>query len=214
MGPIPETAPIHPITPYGRTKAMVEQALQDIQAADPSWQIGVLRYFNPVGAHESGFIGENPGSADNLMPSIAKVAGGQCERLRIFGNDYPTPDGTGIRDYVHVMDLAEGHVAALDYLFRGGESFTANLGTGGGHSVLEMVEAFEKASGRSVPYHFAARRPGDVATCYADVSKSDQLLGWRARRKLEAMCGDAWRWHCAHSNDYGISFQGRRLSRI
>lgn len=194
--PIPETASLRPVNPYGESKIAVEKMLHAFHESDPSWHIGILRYFNPVGAHESGLIGEDPkGTPENLMPFIAQVATGRQAQLRIFGDDYPTPDGTGIRDYIHVMDLADGHVAALNHLEKSPDLFTVNLGTGTGYSVLQMVKAFEAASGRSVPYKVVGRRPGDIASCYADVSKSCQLLGWRAHRGLNEMCDDVWRWH-------------------
>ncbi|MBE3563380.1 MAG: UDP-glucose 4-epimerase GalE [Hydrogenibacillus schlegelii] len=197
--PFAETAPTAPTNPYGRTKRMIERMLEDAAAADPFLSFVALRYFNPVGAHESGLIGEDPrGVPNNLMPVVAQVAAGRREKLFIFGNDYPTPDGTGIRDYIHVMDLAEGHVRALEYAeaHRGYEVF--NLGTGRGASVLEVVRAFEAASGRPVPYVFAPRRPGDVAVSLADPSKAERVLGWRARRDLAAMCRDAWRFQSRH----------------
>ena len=201
--PVPETAPLRPVNPYGETKVAIEKMLQAAYKADSSWRIGILRYFNPVGAHESGLIGEDStGVPENLMPSIAQVAIGRQKQLRVFGNDYPTPDGTGIRDYLHVMDLAEGHVAATDYLFQNGGLFTVNLGTGKGYSVFEMVAAFERASGRLVPRQVVARRKGDIAACYADVSKSRVLFAWQARRGLEQMCADAWRWQLASPNGY------------
>ena len=171
--------------------------LADVAAADPRWRIARLRYFNPIGAHESGLIGEAPnGIPNNLLPYIAQVAWGQRERLSVFGGDYPTPDGTGVRDYIHVVDLAEGHLAALDYLAAHPGLLTVNLGTGRGYSVLEMVRAFERASGRAVPYEIVARRAGDIAACYADPTLAHQLLGWSAQRDLDAMCRDAWRWQC------------------
>ena len=176
---------------------MIEDILADLAKADASWKISRLRYFNPVGAHESGLIGETPsGIPNNLMPYVAQVAAGQRDCLSVFGNDYPTPDGTGVRDYIHVMDLAEGHVAALDHLQREGGLQTFNLGTGCGYSVLDMVHAFEQASGRAVPYKIVARRPGDIAACYADPTLATQALGWRAKRNLDAMCRDAWKWQC------------------
>ena len=193
--PIREDFPRSATNPYGASKLMIEDILADLAKADPEWRIARLRYFNPVGAHESGLIGEAPnGIPNNLMPYVAQVATGQRERLSVFGNDYPTPDGTGVRDYIHVVDLAEGHVAALNYLAREKGLLTVNLGTGCGYSVLDMVRAFEKASGRSVPYALVARRPGDVAACYADPALAANLLGWRAKRGIDEMCRDAWRW--------------------
>jgi UDP-glucose 4-epimerase len=193
--PIRENAVIAPASPYGRSKAMVEQILSDMVSACPGWSVARLRYFNPVGAHQSGLIGESPnGVPNNLMPYISRVAAGSLKELAVFGNDYPTPDGTGVRDYVHVMDLASGHLAALEYLERNAGLLTVNLGTGRGHSVLEVVAAFEKASGKRVPYRFAHRRAGDVARSYADPGEASRLLGWKATRDLEAMCRDAWRW--------------------
>ncbi|MDA8095034.1 MAG: UDP-glucose 4-epimerase GalE [Betaproteobacteria bacterium] len=201
--PIPESAPLRPTNPYGQTKAMVEQVLGDLHHADPAWSVGILRYFNPVGAHESGTMGEDPqGIPNNLMPYVAQVAVGRREALSVFGNDYPTPDGTGVRDYIHVMDLAEGHVAALAYVLGNEGVLTVNLGTGQGHSVLEMVHAFERASGRSVPSRIVGRRPGDIATCYAGTQRAAEVLGWRARRGLDAMCRDAWRWQRANPDGY------------
>lgn len=193
--PIREDFPLGATNPYGWTKLMVEQILADLSRAEPHWRIARLRYFNPVGAHESGLIGEDPsGLPNNLMPFIAQVATGQREQLQVFGGDYPTADGTGVRDYIHVMDLVEGHVAALECLVREPGLLSANLGTGRGVSVLEMVAAFERASGRAVPYRIVARRPGDVAACWADPTLAHQRLGWRTRRDLAAMCADAWRW--------------------
>ncbi|MFN9195008.1 MAG: UDP-glucose 4-epimerase GalE [Pseudomonadota bacterium] len=193
--PITEDAPLGATNPYGHTKLMGAQILRDLGAADAGWQTAVLRYFNPVGAHASGRIGEDPrGTPNNLMPYVAQVAIGRRERLAVFGNDYPTPDGTGVRDYIHVEDLAEGHVAALRRLFDAPGSFTVNLGTGRGASVLEVVRAYEAASGCAVPYEVVPRRPGDVAACWADPSRAQQLLGWRARHDLQRMCADSWRW--------------------
>ena len=196
--PIGEDFPLAPASPYGRSKLMIEQILQDLNQADPAWQIALLRYFNPVGAHESGLIGEDPqGIPNNLMPYISQVAVGRRDRLNIFGSDYPTPDGTGVRDYIHVMDLAEGHVAALRSLANREDKsspLVVNLGTGRGYSVLELVHAFAAASGKTIPYTITARRPGDIATCYADPARAERLLGWVARRGLEGMCTDTWRW--------------------
>jgi UDP-glucose 4-epimerase len=195
--PIREDFPLSATNPYGWTKLMVEQILADLSKSEPQWRIARLRYFNPVGAHESGQIGEDPsGIPNNLMPYVAQVAVGQRPQLQVFGGDYPTPDGTGVRDYIHVMDLAEGHVAALDSLAREPGLLTVNLGTGLGVSVLDMVAAFEKASGRPVPYRIVDRRPGDVAACWADPALALQRLGWRTRRDLKQMCTDAWRWQC------------------
>lgn len=202
--PIPETARLQVTNPYGRTKLMIEQILEDLRQSDPAWSVGVLRYFNPVGAHPSGLIGEDPRDIpNNLMPFVAQVAVGRREQLSVFGGDYPTPDGTGVRDYIHVMDLARGHVDALSYLFNKGESFTVNLGTGRGYSVLEVVKAFEQASGRKVPYRIVDRRPGDIASCYADPSLAKTLLGWQAKLGLVEMCADNWRWQNANPNGYG-----------
>jgi len=203
--PLNEEAQLGPNNPYGRTKLMVEQILLDVVAADPEWRIMLLRYFNPVGAHESGLIGEHPaGIPNNLMPFIAQVAVGRQPRLMIYGNDYPTADGTGVRDYIHVVDLALGHVAALAKLMDHStlRETIVNLGTGNGHSVLEVVKAFEAASGRAVPYEIVARRPGDVATCYADATRARRVLGWESRRRLDAMCADSWRWQSANPKGY------------
>ncbi len=194
--PIVETDPVGQVTnPYGRSKFMVEEILRDLSQAQLDWGIGLLRYFNPVGAHPSGLIGELPrGAPNNLMPYIAQVATGQRPWLNIYGNDYPTPDGTGVRDYIHVMDLVEGHIAALRHLERQPGLLTVNLGTGRGYSVREALHAFEQASQRTIPYRIAPRRPGDVACCYADASRARTLLGWQAQRDLATMCADAWRW--------------------
>ncbi|MBQ3556673.1 MAG: UDP-glucose 4-epimerase GalE [Oscillospiraceae bacterium] len=189
--------------PYGWTKYMCEQILRDIAKADERWSVVLLRYFNPVGAHASGTIGEHPnGIPNNLMPYISQTAVGKREHLNVFGNDYPTPDGTGVRDYIHVVDLAKGHVAAIDYLSEHKGEAVFNLGTGNGYSVLDMVHAFEKASGVKVPYVIAPRRPGDLATCYADPAKSAEQLGWKAQLGLEDMCGDSWRWQKGNPNGY------------
>jgi UDP-glucose 4-epimerase len=193
--PITEDAPLAAVNPYGSTKLIGEMLLRDLGASDARWRIACLRYFNPVGAHDSGLIGEDPlGEPNNLMPYVAQVAVGRRPTLQVFGGDWPTPDGTGVRDYIHVVDLAEGHVAALRHLFEQPGSITLNLGTGRGHSVLEVVRAFETASGRPVPLRIVARRAGDVAACYADPSAAHRLLGWRARRDLDTMCRDAWQW--------------------
>ncbi len=204
--PVPEDAPLTPANPYGESKVMGEAILRDLGRSEPGWSTATLRYFNPVGAHESGLIGESPqGTPNNLMPYLAQVAVGVRERLRIFGNDYDTPDGTGVRDYIHVVDLAEGHVAALRELLDRGRSLTVNLGTGRGHSVLEVVRAFERASGREIPYEFAPRRPGDVAAYYADASLARALLGWTAQRDLDTMCADSWRWQSMNPNGFETS---------
>ncbi len=193
--PIREEFPLSATNPYGQTKLMGEQILRDLERADPHWRIGYLRYFNPVGAHESGLIGEDPGGVpNNLMPYVAQVAAGRRERLMVFGGDYPTPDGTGVRDYIHVCDLADGHLAALRYLNERGEGMTVNLGTGRGYSVLEVVQAYRRASGKPIPYEIVARRPGDIASCYADPALAQRLLGWQARHDLDRMCADSWRW--------------------
>jgi UDP-glucose 4-epimerase len=202
--PISEACPVgQSVNPYGRSKLMVEDMLRDLAASDPRWRIAILRYFNPVGAHESGLIGEDPnGIPNNLLPYMAQVALGKLSQLAVFGKDYPTPDGTGIRDYIHVVDLAEGHMRALDALQTRTGANVWNLGTGQGYSVLEMVHAFEAASGRKVPYKIAPRRPGDIATCYADVLKAQKELGWKAQRGLDEMMRDAWRWQQMNPNGY------------
>jgi UDP-glucose 4-epimerase len=193
--PIREDFPLSATNPYGRSKLIVEEILGDIARADTSWRIALLRYFNPVGAHESGLIGEDPnGIPSNLMPYIAKVAEGTLPELSVFGSDYPTPDGTGVRDYIHVVDLARGHLAALKALKVSAGVLTVNLGTGQGYSVLDVVQAFETASGRRVPYRIVGRRPGDIATCYADPSLAKTMLGWQAQYGIEEMCRDAWQW--------------------
>ncbi|MGN6087552.1 UDP-glucose 4-epimerase GalE [Trinickia sp.] len=201
--PIDESFPLSATNPYGQTKVIAEQILRDIERADPSWRIATLRYFNPVGAHESGLIGEDPaGVPNNLMPYVAQVAVGKLEKLRVFGGDYPTPDGTGVRDYIHVVDLARGHIAALDALEKRDASLVVNLGTGRGYSVLEVVRAFEAASGRSVPYEIVARRPGDVAECYASTAAAEAVLGWRAQYGIERMCEDHWRWQAGNPRGF------------
>jgi len=204
--PIREDAPLSATNPYGATKLISEGILRDVERSDPSWRVALLRYFNPVGAHESGTIGEDPrGAPNNLMPFIAQVAVGKRPVLQIFGNDYDTADGTGVRDYLHVMDLAEGHVAALRHLLDGNRSLTINLGTGRGTSVLELVHAFERASGRRVPYEIAPRRPGDVAAGWADPSLAERTIGWKTKRGVDAMCADAWRWQAANPDGFASS---------
>lgn len=202
--PISEESPIgKPSNPYGRSKLMVEDMLCDLGMSDPRWRIAILRYFNPVGAHESGLIGEHPnGTPNNLLPYITQVAVGKLDELTVFGNDYSTPDGTGVRDYIHVMDLAEGHLRALETLHTRTGANVWNLGTGQGYSVLEMVRAFEAASGKAVPYKMAARRTGDIATCYADPAKVERELGWKAKRGLHQMMLDSWRWQSMNPNGY------------
>jgi UDP-glucose 4-epimerase len=200
--PIREDFPLSASNPYGRTKLFIEQILQDVQRSDGRWDITLLRYFNPVGAHPSGLIGEDPaGIPNNLMPYVSQVAVGRLERLNVWGNDYPTPDGTGVRDYIHVVDLARGHLAALQAESGPGVR-SYNLGTGRGYSVLEMIAAFEKASARPVPYRIGARRPGDVASCYADASLAQRELGWSAALGVDAMCSDAWRWQSGNPEGY------------
>lgn len=202
--PLDENHPTSATNPYGRSKLHVEEMLSDIAASDHNWRIACLRYFNPVGAHESGLIGENPsGVPNNLMPYIAQVAAGQRPFLSVFGGDYPTEDGTGVRDYIHVMDLAEGHAAALKFLSRTPGWHAINLGTGQGYSVLDMVQAFEKASARQVSYKIGARRTGDVAACYAEPKKASELLNWRASRTLDDMCASAW--HFQQSEGSGLT---------
>ena len=203
--PIVESSPLRVTNPYGRTKLMAEDMLRDIQAADPRWQVAILRYFNPVGAHASGQLGERPnGTPNNLMPYITQVAAGLRDRLHVFGNDYPTPDGTGVRDYIHVVDLAQGHLAALKYLANTGQSLTVNLGTGHGISVLELVKTFERVNQIKVPYQIDPRRPGDVASCYADTSLATELFGWCTHLGLEDMCRDAWRWQLNSGSSWQV----------
>jgi UDP-glucose 4-epimerase len=201
--PLDEGSALGATNPYGDTKVAGETLLGAMAAADPSFRVALLRYFNPVGAHASGTLGEDPrGTPNNLMPYVAQVAVGKRAALSVFGDDYETPDGTGVRDYLHVEDLAEGHVAALRHLQQDGASFTVNLGTGRGHSVLEVVRAFERASGRPVPYTVAPRRPGDIAACWADPSRAEALLGWRTTRDLDRMCEDTWRWQSMNPEGY------------
>ena len=193
--PIKEDFPLSATNPYGHSKLMVEQFLRDVFTADNTWHIALLRYFNPIGAHKSGLIGEHPnGIPNNLMPYISQVAVGKLDKLSIFGGDYGTPDGTGVRDYIHVVDLAKGHIKALQALTEKPEVMTVNLGTGKGYSVLDMIKAFEKTSGRSVPYEIVDRRAGDIAACYADPSYAAKKLDWKAEHELDEMCQDTWRW--------------------
>ena len=201
--PIREHFPLSATNPYGRSKLMIEDMLRDLAHAEPDWRIAILRYFNPVGAHASGQIGEDPnGIPNNLMPFISQVAVGKRAQLSVFGDDYPTHDGTGVRDYIHVEDLARGHLCALTKLQQQAGLLTVNLGTGQGYSVLDMVKAFEQASGRPVPYSVTPRRPGDVAACYADPAQAEQLLGWRAEKTLADMCADSWRWQSQNPSGY------------
>ena len=201
--PIKEDFPLSTVNPYGRTKLFIEEILRDLHTSDDRWNIALLRYFNPVGAHESGRIGEDPNDIpNNLMPYITQVAVGKLEQLSVFGDDYDTPDGTGVRDYIHVVDLADGHLKALEKLEIDPGVVTYNLGTGHGYSVLDVVKAFEKASGQDVPYKITDRRPGDAATCYADPSKAEQELDWTAKRGIEDMCRDSWRWQSENPDGY------------
>lgn len=201
--PIPENSPLSPFNPYGHSKRMVEQMLEDLSASDASWNIALLRYFNPVGAHPSGQIGEDPnGVPNNLMPYVSQVAIGKLKKLSIFGDDYETPDGTGVRDYIHVQDLALGHVAALKALNKGSGLLTVNLGAGCGYSVLELVSAFEKATGKSVPYKIVSRRAGDIASYFADATLAKQKLGWQTTKTLEDICRDAWNWQSQNPQGY------------
>jgi UDP-glucose 4-epimerase len=202
--PIPETAELSFGNPYGHSKLVCEQIIEQTVASDPRWTVGVLRYFNPVGAHESGLIGEDPaGIPDNLMPFIAKVAAGELPHISVFGGDYPTPDGTGVRDYIHVCDLADGHVLSVQSLFREGKGHLVNLGTGRGYSVLEMIAAYAKASGRDIPYQISPRRPGDAAASYADPRLAKDLIGFGAKRDLEDMCRSSWAWIVRHAQKTG-----------
>jgi len=201
--PIREDFPLSATNPYGRTKLMIEEILRDLHRADEAWNVALLRYFNPVGAHPSGRIGEDPnGIPNNLLPYMSQVAVGKLSLLSVFGNDYPTPDGTGIRDYIHVVDLALGHLKALEKLTTSPGVATYNLGTGQGYSVLEMVSAFEKASGKKVPYEIVARRPGDIASCYADPSLAKEELDWSTEKGINEMCADAWKWQSGNPNGY------------
>jgi UDP-glucose 4-epimerase len=203
--PLTENHPLSTTNPYGQTKLVIEEMLRDLFRSDPSWHLSILRYFNPVGAHASGLIGEDPqGTPNNLLPFVAQVAVGRREFLNVWGNDYPTPDGTGVRDYIHVVDLALGHLKALERLQDHAECQSINLGTGVGYSVLDMVRAFEQASGKPVPYQVGPRRAGDIATCYADPSQALALLGWRAERGLQAMCADTWRWQSDNPRGYAL----------
>ena len=220
--PITEDCPTDPVNPYGRSKLMGEQMLQDVRAADPEWRVSILRYFNPIGAHPSGELGECPvGAPENLVPFIAQVATGKRERLEVFGNDYPTPDGTCIRDYIHVVDLARAHVKALDFLAAGPRLAVHNLGTGRGYSVLEVVRAFEQACGRSLPRRFAPRRPGDIPVSYASPARAKADLDWAARHDLPRMCEDHWRWQsrdgrrrAARSSATTGGYGARRLKEV
>ena len=201
--PLREDHPLSATNPYGTSKLVIENMLRDLHRSDADWRISILRYFNPVGAHASGLIGEDPqGTPNNLLPYVAQVAVGARTHVNVWGNDYATPDGTGVRDYIHVVDLALGHLKALERLRQHAECRAINLGTGTGHSVLDMLGAFERASGRPVPYKIAGRRAGDIAACYADPAQAAQLLGWRAERDLQAMCQDAWRWQSGNPQGY------------
>lgn len=201
--PIREDFPLQTANPYGRTKLMIEEILRDFHLSDPSWSIAILRYFNPTGAHSSGLMGEDPnGIPNNLTPYITQVAIGKLKELQVFGNDYPTKDGTGVRDYIHVVDLAEGHVKALEKLAKGSGLFTYNLGTGNGYSVLDMVKAFEKASDKKIPYKIALRRSGDIAECFADPALAASELNWKTRYGLEEMARDSWKWQSTNPNGY------------
>ncbi len=204
--PLTEDHPLSATNPYGKTKLVIEDMLRELYRSDPSWRISILRYFNPVGAHASGLIGEDPqGTPNNLLPFVAQVAVGRREFVSVWGNDYPTPDGTGVRDYIHVVDLAIGHLKALERLRNQAECRAINLGTGVGYSVLDMLRAFEQASGKAVPYRIAPRREGDIAACYADPTQAAKLLGWHATRDLQLMCADAWRWQDSNPNGYNAT---------
>ncbi|MEH7225026.1 UDP-glucose 4-epimerase GalE [Bacillus sp. JJ1566] len=201
--PISEDFPLSATNPYGRTKLMIEEILRDLYVSDQEWSVSLLRYFNPIGAHHSGRIGEDPnGLPNNLMPYITQVAIGKLEELRVFGNDYPTVDGTGVRDYIHVVDLAKGHVKALEKIMSTTGVEAYNLGTGSGYSVLEIVAAFQKAAGKTIPYKIVERRPGDIAVCYADPTKAREELGWVAEKGIEEMCQDSWKWQSENPEGY------------
>ena len=201
--PIREDFPLSVSNPYGRTKLIIEDMLRDIYKSDNEWDIALLRYFNPIGAHESGMIGENPhGIPNNILPYVAKVAAGQLECVNVFGDDYDTPYGTGVRDYIHVVDLATGHIKALEKLVTHPGLVTYNLGTGVGYSVLDIIKNFEKACGKEIPYKITPRRPGDIDMCYADPTKAKEELGWEATRSIDKMCEDAWRWQTKNPNGY------------
>lgn len=203
--PFSEDSPLGAVNPYGRTKLMIEDILRDMYTADPTYAIAILRYFNPVGAHPSGLIGEDPnGIPNNLMPYMAMVAAGSLPKLYVYGNDYDTTDGTGVRDYIHVMDLSAGHIKALEKILSSPGLYTYNLGTGRGYSVLEMIHAFEAASGRQIPYEIVDRRPGDIAVSYADVSKAERELGWKAKYSIQDMCADTWRWQLNNLPKKGV----------
>lgn len=203
--PINEESPLSATNPYGRTKLMIEEILRDLYNSDKSWNIALLRYFNPVGAHKSGMLGEDPcGIPNNLMPYITKVAIGELKELSVFGNDYNTMDGTGVRDYIHVVDLARGHLKALDKLTTNCGLVTYNLGTGNGYTVLDVINAFSRASGKPVPYKIVSRRPGDIAACYANPQKANEELGWKAEKGIEEMCEDSWRWQSKNPKGYAI----------
>lgn len=202
--PISEDFPLSVSNPYGRTKLIIEDMLRDIYKADNSWDIALLRYFNPIGAHKSGEIGENPnGIPNNLLPYVAKVAAGELEAVNVFGDDYDTPDGTGVRDYIHVVDLAKGHIKALEKLSSHPGLVTYNLGTGKGYSVLEIIRSFEKACGKKIPYNITERRPGDIDMCYANPDKAREELGWEAKMDIAEMCEDAWRWQSKNPKGFG-----------
>jgi UDP-glucose 4-epimerase len=200
--PIDEKSSLSPTNPYGRCKLVIENYLKDLSASDNKWRVALLRYFNPVGAHKSGMIGEDSNEPNNLMPYIAQVAIGKREKLFVFGGDYPTKDGTGIRDYIHVMDLANGHIKAMDYLFKNQKFLTLNLGTGKGFSVLDLIHSFEEVSGKTIPFEIIARRVGDVAKCYANPSLAENVIGWKAKYQLARMCKDTWRWQKMNPNGF------------